>query len=457
MLRSGLLASLALSSAIAARPGPAASAREAAADSLPTPVLVGRILASGVGGASAIGQVGVFQRGGHLADFRVLSALTVPGKVLDPERVLVASSSNFGMPLARTNSPPGAILSLDPRVPTSLVVPASFACEGGQATALDGAVQLLTAQGSAFVNRINNPEARSAHLPAVSNPRGMTINNGFGRPWFASAPDGAGGAGLVSTVDPDGAPRRFSPSLEAGGVFWGDLTNRSPQGTPGSLVGSVGTAFLGGAPDGPRRGLYAVANADGSIVQIHIQLGTEGLAPPGTIGPLDRVDEDGATPAPTRLGMAFNWVPARVLYVADPGRDALVALTLTEDADMLRVDSIRRIKSDALRMPIDLAAAVVEVVNPLFAGNTTLAGGADLYVANRGDGRIVRLAQDGSVRAVRQVEVPGLGTLGAGRLNGIAVSTDARRIFVTVSGNADGGDSLAGAVVELPAFDAASP
>jgi hypothetical protein len=316
---------------------------------------------------------------------------------------------------------------------------------------------LFSAQGSAFVNRINNPGARSADLPAISNPRGLTINNAFGRPWIANAPAGTGGAGLLSTVDPDGTPRRFPPSVEAGGVFFGDLTNRAPQLTPASLIGAVGTAFLGGAPDGPRRGLYAVANADGSVAQVHVQLGTEGLAPPATIGPLTRVEEDGISPSATRVGMAFNWVPDRVLHIADPAHNALVSLVLADDGEMLRVESIRRIESEVFQTPVDLAPAVMEVVNPVFAGNSTLAGAADLYVVNRGDGTIVRLAHDGTVRAIRKVVLPGLGALGAGRLNGVAVSTDTRRIYVTVSAPVDDSVLLGGAVVELPAFDVASP
>jgi hypothetical protein len=95
---------------------------------------------------------------------------------------------------------------------------------------------------------------------------------------------------------------------------------------------------------------------------------------------------------------------------------------------------------------------VAEIASPAFSSNTTLAGGADLYVANRGDGTIVRLAQDGRVVAQRMVDVPGLGVLGAGRLNGIAVSPDAQRLWITVSGSIPGYEGLEGTVVEVPAF-----
>jgi DNA-binding beta-propeller fold protein YncE len=93
---------------------------------------------------------------------------------------------------------------------------------------------------------------------------------------------------------------------------------------------------------------------------------------------------------------------------------------------------------------------VAEVASAIFSSNTTLAADADIYVANRGNGTIVRLKQNGSVVAVRKVMVPGIGTVGAGRLNGIAISPDAEHIWVTVSGVLPGHPE--GAVVELPIF-----
>lgn len=107
-----------------------------------------------------------------------------------------------------------------------------------------------------------------------------------------------------------------------------------------------------------------------------------------------------------------------------------------------------------LNIPVDIAPAVPEIANPGFASNTTLAGGSDLYVANRGNGTIIRLRQDGTVIAVQQVVVPGLGPLGAGRLNGIAVSPDATRLWVTVSGALPESPHADGLVVELPVFGA---
>jgi hypothetical protein len=58
--------------------------------------------------------------------------------------------------------------------------------------------------------------------------------------------------------------------------------------------------------------------------------------------------------------------------------------------------------------------------------------------------------------ATRRVDVPGLGVLGAGRLNGIADSPDAERIWITISGPQPAFDGAEGAVVEIPAFGAPS-
>ena len=243
----------------------------------------------------------------------------------------------------------------------------------------------------------------------------------------------------------------------AGGVFAGEATNRAPeQAVPGAMdTAGVANAFLGPSPDGGGRAVFAVATASGGIVQAHSEKGVDGLAPDGTIGALEEIAPGLAAtnrPVATRTGMLFNWVPDAIIFVADPQRHAVVALTLVDDGTVFRVGGVRRISNPMLSVPIDLAPAVPEVVSPVFTSNTTLAGGSDLYVANRGDGTVVRLAQDGRVLAVRHVEVPGLGRLGAGRLNGIAVSPDAQRLWLSVSGAVPGYPGLEGAVVEAPAF-----
>ena len=58
--------------------------------------LIGRVVAFGIPGASAISQVGVFLAGSPIHDNPVLAELTKPGGVLDPTRLLVGGRSNFG-------------------------------------------------------------------------------------------------------------------------------------------------------------------------------------------------------------------------------------------------------------------------------------------------------------------------------------------------------------------------
>jgi len=84
---------------------------------------------------------------------------------------------------------------------------------------------------------------------------------------------------------------------------------------------------------------------------------------------------------------------------------------------------------------------------------TTLDVGSDFYVANRGNNTIVRMSQDGTVVAVREVRLADGSALGNGRLNGIAGSPPGtNKIWVTVVGHLAGHGNLTGAVLELPAF-----
>lgn len=114
-------------------------------------VLRGRIVAVNIPGASAIFATGQFLPGGPIHDKPALAAFTQPGQVLDPERILVASSFNFGETPAREDELPGSFLSIDPRGDT-LVIPESFATTGGQASALERRVQIFTANNAAFLN-----------------------------------------------------------------------------------------------------------------------------------------------------------------------------------------------------------------------------------------------------------------------------------------------------------------
>jgi hypothetical protein len=424
-----------------------------AADGGP-PVLTGRLVAVGIPGAGALSPVGTFQPGGPIHDHPDFAVFTQPGAVLDPVRLLVASASNFGAPWARPDAPAGAILSLDPGAGLPLVIPPAFAAAGGQATALAGRVHLLTAQTPAFVNNMSNPQAVTAALAPVAAPTGIVLNHAFGRLWLANAPAGLRGVGVVSVLNPDGWPRAGAPSRTAGGVFAGTLTNRQPQQVPGALSsGAVGTALLGPSPDGGGQAVGAVALADGSLVQVHEEHGVDGLAPAGTIGALDDVeDTTDPTPSVTRVGLALHWGPDRLLYVADPRHNAVAILTLGDNGSVFCLQRVLHFVNPDLNVPVDVAPAVPEVAHRGLASNTTLAGGADLYIANRGNGTLVRLRQDGTVVAVRQVALPGHGALGADRLNGIAVSPDALRLWVTVSGVVPEFPQAEGFVLELPAF-----
>jgi len=413
------------------------------------PVLTGRLVAVGIPEPGAISAVGNFHPGGPIHDNPAFQAFTQPGAILDGQRILVASRSNFGAAVARADEPLGAVLSIDPRGSKPIIVPDAFAAGGGQATALAGRVMLLTANSAPFLNKIYNPNAATADLPSVANPTGISLNNAFGRIWVTSMPAGPAGAGIHSVMDPDGRPLKNAPSKVAGGVFTGASGNREQQLIPGSMeTGALATALLGKSPDGSGRAVFASLHADGRVVQLHVEQGVDGLSPAGTITPL--TSDAGFM----RAGMVFNWVPDAILYISDPGANAIVALTLRTNDKTYYVESSRRLKPAALDLPIDLAPAIAEVASPIFSSNTTLAGNADIYVANRGDGTIVRLKQDGKVVGVRKVQARGVPQLGPNQLNGIAVAPDAQHIWVTVSGPL--GAYPAGGVIELPAFDSAN-
>lgn len=84
--------------------------------------------------------------------------------------------------------------------------------------------------------------------------------------------------------------------------------------------------------------------------------------------------------------------------------------------------------------------------------SATLDVQSDFYVANRRNNTIVRMTQTGAVIAVRRVRLADGRTLGSARLNGIAISPDFTKIWVTVTGGLPGLEDHEGAVLELPAF-----
>lgn len=125
------------------------------------------VVAMGIPGAGAIAQIGTFHKGGPFNDRADFAAFTQPGRVLDRTRLFVASTSNFGAPLARPAEAPGSILSLDVSG-GAVMVPPDFAAAGGQASAQGGKIILYAGQSPAFLNGNNNPGAATADRPSVS-------------------------------------------------------------------------------------------------------------------------------------------------------------------------------------------------------------------------------------------------------------------------------------------------
>lgn len=463
----GVLAGVSvLSQALAQAPIAAPASAEPLTEP-PTYRLTARVIAAGLPGVAGVRQIGRFHHGGAIPGNPEFLLQTDAGRVLDPRRVMVAVASNYGASKGNAAHAVGAVLSIDPNTAQPIIVPPRFAAAGAQARAAGGALQLYTAQSLPFLNTRYNAGARTAVHAAVAGPRYLSINNAFGRPWIANAPLGVSGQGSVSVVDPDGAPLANAPSLDAGGVFAGVSTNRrqmtkahastlvgkarnyraSNQLTAGALLhGALGTAFLGPSPDGSGLAVFAVATADGAIAQVHVQDGVDGLAPTRSVLP---ADGDGV------IGMAFKWIPLRELYVADSGRNRLVVLHLEDDERHFKVARTSQIDSPHFKQPVDVAAAMPEIANPRFASHTTLAGGSDLYVANRGDGSLLRLDQQGKVIARVLIDVPGLGELGANHLRALAVSADAQRLWLTVQGEAPGLAGHEGLLIEVSAFDGA--
>ena len=430
-----------------------------------------RVIATDIPGASAIAQIGTFldvAPPGACANPipSKFSSYIQPGAVLDPNRILVGSRSNFGAPLAVGVGQEGSFLSIDPTGPDILKVPPNFASDGDQASTLNGAVQMFSANSPAWLNGVNNPNAITKQYTGVSNPLGLSNNNAFGRLWPANAPFGDLGVGSSSILDPTGVPLKGPPNPKIGGVYVGNLTNRDvvttpsqPQVIPGALsTGAVATALLGPSPDGSCKAVFAVVTPDGAIVQEHTVKGLDGLAPAGTVQPIlgrswDPPDQD----VDPRFGVVMNpytQAPvARQLFVTEPFNNTIAVVNLVvvgaAPNQVFGLGSVARISSLSLDLPVDIAPARRDTDDVNWASNTTLDQGSDLYVANRGDNTIVRMAQDGMVMAIRRVVVPP-GQLNNASLNGIATSADGEKIYVAFT--RPGRSAYQGGVLELPAF-----
>ena len=426
--------------------------------------VVADVVATGIPGAGAITQIGTFHHGGPFHDNAALIGdSTADGQILDRTRLFVASTSNFGAPLAIASEAEGSILSID--VSGARVdIPAGFAASTSVSqphpVTAGGAAVLYTAQSPAFLNSVNlNTGAVTSGLPAVSLPLGISLNNGFGRPWFANVPAGSDGDGTITVIDPNGAPLRGAPSSVAGGVFAGTLTNDPAQSPPqhGLSAGALATALVTKSPQPTTNGraVFLAALADGSIAQVHVANGVSDLVPAGSFAPISEISTEkaeSATPsAITRVGMVFNWVPVRTVFVSDPRSDRILAFDLTDNGNVFVRSNVRYLSSPTLHAPVDLAPAVREVAARNFASNTTLGAGADFYVLNRGNNSVVRMTQDGHVVAVREVVPAEQADLNLSqfRLNGIAVSEDAKTIWMTATV-----PGRQGVVLRMPAFGA---
>jgi len=434
-----------------------------------------RVVAINIPGASAISQVGTFLNssqgacGGSPIPSHFQSYVTI-GAVLDPNRILVGSQSNFGAPPLTGFGQEGSFLSIDPNVPGILNVPANFASSGGQASTLNRGVQMFAANSADWLNSINNPNAYTKQYTGVSNPLGLSNNYAFGRLWPANAPFGDSDVGSSSILDPTGLPLA-GPPLSApnpliGGVYVGNLTDRdkvyaSSQILKGALnTGAVGTALLGPSPDGTCKAVFAVVTADGAIVQEHTRKGLDGLASIGTIKPLQGHSWDSPNEnVEPRLGVLMNpYVPSGAppgtvlqLFVSEPFNDTIAVVNLgvvgSPGNQVFQAISVTRINSSVLNQPVDLAPVPVDQDDPMWASNTTLDEDSDFYVANRRNNTIVRMKKDGTVLAVRRVSVDG-SPFDTAILNGIAASSDGTTIYATIIGPGEG----QGGVLALAAF-----
>lgn len=436
------------------------------------PHIKAKVLAKNIPFPSAISQVGIFIVHpeacveGPIPIF--FPSYVLPGAILDPSRILVCNKSNFGSPLASDNGMPGSILSINPNAGRILTVPPYFAKRGTQASTLGGDVQMFTANSRSFLNSINNPFANTAEFTSLGNPLGLSNNNSFGRIWPASSPFGSRKSGTSSILDPNGLPLKGAPNALIGGVYFGSLTNRNNVTTatqpevhpgyqqqiiPGSLsTGAVGIAFLGPGPDLTCKATFAIVKADGGIIQAQTAFGIDGIAPDGTIDPLIGKKWKHNECLSPRLGVLMNPynLPTgvlRQLFISEPFTNTiavvdLVAYTTIPDGyhTVFKMDSIRRLHSSALNVPIDMAPTKRNTADPRWASNTTLDNGSDIYVANRGNNTIVRIDQAGNVIAIRKVRIKGKKNF---KINGIAISVDGAKIYITfVRRNGIGGVAI---------------
>jgi hypothetical protein len=229
--------------------------------------------------------------------------------------------------------------------------------------------------------------------------------------------------------------------------------------------------LLGPSPDRTAtncKAVFAVVTADGAIVQEHTQKGLDGLAPKDTVQSiLGRSWDPPSADVDPRFGVIMNpYIPesapsgtVRQLFVSEPFNDKIAVINLViagtapnQVFGLHPLNPVTRFSSPELNTPVDLAPAQRDIDDKDWASNTTLHEESDFYVANRGDNTIVRMAQDGTVVAVGRVVVPP-GPLNNASLNGIATSTDGKKIYLTFT--RPGHSAYQGGVLEVPALCAA--
>ncbi|MGL4623136.1 hypothetical protein [Chroococcidiopsis sp.] len=164
-------------------------------NTIPTYEKKADLIVTDILGLSGIRQIGPFHAGGPIPSNPAFLIETLEGSVLDPERLLVGSASNYGLDLYNRQMRPGAILSLEVNQ-GRYAVPKNFAATDKKA--LNGKVMLYSAQSRDYINGYYNSNAITQDLPNISNPTYISINNAFGRPWQASSPFGINGPGLIS-------------------------------------------------------------------------------------------------------------------------------------------------------------------------------------------------------------------------------------------------------------------
>ena len=200
-----------------------------------------------------------------------------------------------------------------------------------------------------------------------------------------------------------------------------------------------------------------VVTADGAIVREHTQKGLDGLAPAGTVRSIHgRSWDPPSADVDPRFGVIMNPYDlppgvVRQLFIAEPFNDTIAVVNLSGTApdQVFSLASVTRISSAALNLPVDLAPVQRDAKDVNWASNTTLDEDSDFYVANRGDNTIVRMKLDGTVVAIRRVAVPP-GPLNNASLNGIATSTEGRKIYLTFT--RPGHNAYEGGVLEVTAF-----